>query len=305
MNDILSTKHYGRIFLYTMAATALLLIVIRYFVLPIWDSTLATGWIGIVAKITDSLTVSIIVTVSVALFIRWLTPESLRKTQIEVVAPREIRSLLIGAAEKSKTWTYRGACGRYTRVTTLTRMAEAAKREKSRREVRISVLDPGNDKLCVAYASYRNTFADDSRNELWSSGSVRQEVVATILSALCSEFRMLDINVYLLSFISVFRVDISDEFVVVTKEDPKADALRAERGTFYYSSFFDETKLYQSQSTKVELDPGINSFARNSIDGERVKSLLEQLGILSEAQLLTINFDKVASLIKDSKDPYK
>lgn len=304
MNEIIRMKHYGRTFLIAMGLGILFSLSVRYFVIPKFDPSLALGITGIIAKLIESLTFSLTCTVLIALTVYYWTPQILRGKEIEVIGPKEIRPMLMEATGKTKRWIYKGSCGRYTRASTLPRLADSAKRKRMRHDIEISVLDPSDDALCEAYASYRRGFEKNEYGSGWTVTRVREEVLATILSVLKDDYRSLDTKVYLVRQFSTFRLDITDEFVVVTREDPKAGALRAERGSFYYESFIEDARVYQKQGKSLPMiGISLGSDGRH-IGCEEVREATQKLGLLGDDQLETTNFDSVLALLTKSADPY-
>ena len=83
----------------------------------------------------DNLAVSLFLAVFLGAFVFWLTPSIVKRSVIEVIEPKQINPLLKVAATGTRSWLYKGACGRYTRATTIPKLAEAARIEGIGRDI--------------------------------------------------------------------------------------------------------------------------------------------------------------------------
>ena len=223
---------------------------------------------------------------------------------MDVIAPKEIGPLLKKATSDSKTWIYKGACGRYNRATTIPMMASAARQQGIGRDIRMTLLDPINEQLCDEYSIYRRSLKSAKYGSKWTKEKVQQEVIATVLSALRfkHEEPLLRIEIYLTNHFSAFRVDISDEYAVVTKEDSDASGLRADKSTYFYDSYLDDCRLCERQSKKVDynhiipLDGDLNS--------KNIVPIIEKVFNCEMQNLKDLELDKIVAAINSPTDPY-
>ena len=228
MDEILSKQHYRRTFFGFVLLILLLALSARFFVLPYFDPELLLTITSLFGSLLDNLVVSLFLAVFIGAFVFWLTPSIVKRSVIEVVAPKQINSLLKTAANGTRSWIYKGACGRYTRATTIPKLAEAARIEGIGRDITICILNPKNDELCTAYATYRRSLKSAKSGTAWTCQVVQEEILATAITALKFQFSepQLRIRLFFVDHFSAFRLDISDLYVVVTKEDKEASALR-------------------------------------------------------------------------------
>ena len=152
MDEIFSKQHYRRTFFGIVALLLLLALVTRFFVIPYFEPTQVLTSSALLGSLLDNFVVSLFLAVFLGGFVFWLTPAIVKRSAIEVIAPRQINPLLKSAASATRNWVYKGACGRYTRATTLPKLAEAARIEGIGRDITICILNPKNDDLCAAYA---------------------------------------------------------------------------------------------------------------------------------------------------------
>lgn len=306
MQEILKKQHYRLSFYFIAGLIILLTICTRFFILPYFDETLSVSFMAFLSLLLNSLLVSLIVTIFIGSFVFWLTPEIIKRSVMEVVEPKEIGKLLKKASLDSRTWIFKGAAGRYTRAVTIPAMAEAARHGGIGRDIRLCLIDPADEKLCDEYATYRRSLKSAKASTPWDSTKVRNEVVATIVSTLITKHEepLLRIEIHLINHFSAFRLDISDYYVVVTKEDKEAAGLRADSGTYFYDSYIDDVRLTERQSKKVIFDDMTKIISRDAYDKDKLRAFIEDIKILSNADIQLLNLDAILKSIQDFKNPY-
>jgi hypothetical protein len=118
MDEILSKQHYRRTFFGVVTLVLALALIVRFFVIPWIDPVQKLTGAALLGSLLDNLVVSLLLAVFVGAFVFWLTPSIVKRSAIEVIAPKQINFLLKSATSATRSWTYKGACGRYTRATT-------------------------------------------------------------------------------------------------------------------------------------------------------------------------------------------
>lgn len=304
MESILKKKHYRNVFYGFVALLFLISVVLRYLVLPQFDNSLEASFLKFSASILDGFSISLLVSVLIGGFVFWVTPDIVKKSVMDVIEPKEIGPLLKKANSDSRSWIYKGACGRYTRATTLPMMAKSARQEGIGRDIRIILLDPNNDLLCDEYATYRRSLKSAKNGSLWTKSRVKEEVVATVISALRykHEEPLLRIEIHLINHFSAFRFDISDQYAIVTKEDSEAAGLKADKSTYFYDSYVDDSRLSERQSKRVLYNRKI------PLDGDlttsNIKELVIEIGVMDSNQLEDLDLEYVVNCINAPEDPY-
>jgi len=304
MDVILSKKHYRRSFFLVVALILALSFLTRFIAIPFFEPTEKVNLIQFYVTILDTLSTSLIITVFIGAFIFWLTPEIVKKSVMEVIEPKEINPLFKKAATETKTWINKGACGRYTRAVTLPSLAQSARHEGIGRDIRIILLDPAEMDTCEEYANYRRSLKSADTRGPWTKEKVQEEIIATILTALQlkSNEPLLTIVIHLTSNFSAFRLDISDSYVIVTKEDKEAAGLRADSGTYFYNSYKDETRLIERQSKKVIFDKPVNINKHTPLD-DLIKIIIDA-GILKDKEIELLSLENILNYITNPKEPY-
>jgi hypothetical protein len=115
------------------------------------------------------------------------------------------------------------------------------------------------------------------------------------------EEHLLDVDVFLKPMVSVFRFDMSDTALVITKEDPKEPALRSRHHSYFYDAFREDMRLSQRQGRQLPREePGVR---RTALSRDSVRDLLLRLGF--DATPLTDDLvDSVVAVAHDPRDPY-
>jgi hypothetical protein len=126
MDAIFSKPHYRRTFFVVVGLMLALALVIRFFVLPYFAPAQSLQGSALLSALLDNLAVSLFLTVFLGGFVFWLTPAIVKRSAIEVIEPKQINPLLKSAVGATRAWIYKGACGRYTRATTIPKLADAA-----------------------------------------------------------------------------------------------------------------------------------------------------------------------------------
>jgi hypothetical protein len=126
MDAIFSKPHYRRTFFVVVGLMLALALVIRFFVLPYFAPAQSLQGSALLSALLDNLAVSLFLTVFLGGFVFWLTPAIVKRSAIEVIEPKQINPLLKSAVGATRSWIYKGACGRYTRATTIPKLADAA-----------------------------------------------------------------------------------------------------------------------------------------------------------------------------------
>lgn len=303
MDEILRKTHYRSIFLLVVVLLLALCLTLRFYTIPFYDAaTRATASVFFVSLL-DNLAVSLFLTVFIGGFVFWLTPEIVKRSLIEVVDAKEINKLLKVGAAKTKAWTYKGACGRYTRATTLPKLADAARVDGMGRDITICILNPQNENLCAEYATYRRSLKS-GRDVNWTSQYVQEELIATAVAALRFSYSepLLRIRLYFVNHFSAFRFDICDDYVVVTKEEKEAAALSAQARSYFYDSYKDDVRLTERQG--MELKCCGKLVFDGVVDDAKLREAISCASFFDATKLDELNVERILQCINQPADPY-
>src|SRR6185369_1432352 len=97
-----------------------------------------------------------------------------------------------------------------------------------------------------------------------------------------------------------FRLDLSDQYVVITKEDPQAPGMRADKGSYFYQAYLDDLRLTFDQGRILPRAP--SSFDPADLTPATVRGLFTNIGLslaVSDSVLA-----QVVELARASENPY-
>lgn len=280
MDEILNNVRLRNLFFVCAVGLAAVLAGLRYAVLPRLNPNLPGGATVTVAQFCDSLLTSLIATIAIGSFIFFVTPKVMRVAKIEPVDPKDINRLLREAALKSTRWTFKGGMGRYTRYETLPTLLRMGRDSGIPRRITLMLINPDESQACRSYASYREGLASATKGQQLTADTVRNQVLATIVAASRATVNesMVDIEIFLLNAWSVMRVDLSDQYVLVTGEDSREPGLRADSGTHFYKTYSKDLEFIARQARRLpKLELNISLEAPDD-----VPQLLRALDISSE-----------------------
>lgn len=226
------------IFIWAVSTAVSLLLIVRYLALPYFDSSLTQGIVPLIAKLLEDISTTIVVTVLIAAFLWYITPPRVRNSGAIIVEPRELKAQFSEALANSSEWRFFGGCGRYFRSAVLTEMTRRARMESTSKSVSAIVLNPDNDALCEQHSRYRAGTRRGAHEGNWTKIRVKQELLATIIVTKTVAHRegLIDAHIYVSNHYSSFRVDISRNCAIETREDASAPALRSDSGSYYFSA---------------------------------------------------------------------
>jgi hypothetical protein len=211
-----------------------------------WGAQFATS-------VIDNLAAGLIVALVGALLLLLIRTEEHVEEDISSLAPWNIRAALLEPLLETKNYRFRGRSGRFVRATVMPALDEAGRRETQRRVLSMLLPDPADEANLGSYAHYRNSLAFENRE--WTVDGIRVEIVATILKAayLANRNKFFEAHVYLKSDYAIFRMDMSDARLVMTREDPKWPGIICSGRSKFYASYEEEFRLEAEAAQELEL----------------------------------------------------
>lgn len=204
-------------------------------------------------------------------------------TDFAVVVPDDIGRVLSKSWQTTKRWRFKGGTGTYLRAATLPGLALRENRLNT--DVWVEILAPDDEGVCERYGVHRSRGPNRSTKngtDDWGANRVRIQSYATIVAAIWyTQYFKMRVNVALTSVISTLRYDLSDDFVMITREDPDARALSIRGGD---SSYFASTERELDMSFNEGRVLGIQKakkLPRNEIGADDVRAVLRQLSGLN------------------------
>ncbi|MFD6353140.1 hypothetical protein KHQ06_07445 [Nocardia tengchongensis] len=187
------------------------------------------------------------------------------------------------ARRDTANWIYKGGTGTYLRAATLPFFLARVRAEQQLLNLRVEILDPGDEQLCEAEAQHRNSLqpSGDANGRPWTTDRIRKQSYATVLA--CSWYRaqseLLTIELALSAVVSTYRWDMSDSVVIMNQRGSNTPALLFERGKTQYSDLTRELALSYKQARHIPLgrDSELRPPAEPTI--VQVRRLLERLAL--------------------------
>lgn len=305
LEQLLDRRATRNIFFALIALAVIVLMGVRYFVLPDHDPSLSQGKLPFLAKILEDLSTTLIVTVAVTVLLKWLTPSRVRNSGATIIEPRELKYHFADALTSSNEWRFSGGCGRYFRSAVLKEMARRATLDSSHKAVTAIILNPENDALCEQHARYRAGTRRGKNEGIWTKTRVKQELLATIVLTKKSAYTsgLLRARILTSDHFSTFRVDISQACAIETREDPTAPALRSDSGSYFYDALADEHRLLAEQAREI-----VNGEAECHVvnDLSSLKAAIKAMDInLLALRLSDEDLAGILELIHNATNPYE
>lgn len=267
MDKIFSSKYIRTKFLYTVIITIILFYIIRYLILPSIDIPKSLS--DFLCSAIDKFNASLITAVIVGYFLYLMQIEE-KKRELEFTdAGDEIEKYLSRGRQATETWRFTGGLGRYTKQTTIPQLSKIASENRRTISVELIMINPFNQNLLDKYIAFRISVEKEKNKQYWTPEIVQTEILATIITAFYYRKlnQFLNISVYIKDFFTLSRMDISSDFAVITREDPKIPSVVAKKGAYLFQHYSEEFQQVLRQSKKLEyLFPNSISPSRSEIE---------------------------------------
>lgn len=202
---------------------------------------------------------------------------------VQLLYGAEIDQAHATARRDTDTWIYKGGTGTYLRAETLPFFLRRVRAEQHLLNMRVEILDPGDEELCRIEAQYRNSLqpGGDEHGRPWTVDRIRKQSYATVLA--CAWYRqqseLLTIELALSSRVTTYRWDMSDSVVIMNQRGANTPALLFERGKTQYSDFTRELALSFKQGRAVPMNRDSQLRAPQEPTTQQVRALLDGLGL--------------------------
>jgi hypothetical protein len=230
-------------------------------------------------------------------------------SMVRVLSGANVGQVLAEARRGTDRWIFKGGTGTFLRAVTLPECVAAARREKRTLLVRLEIVDPTNEEVCDRYARFRRSVSNgpDGIGEVWTLDRTRKEAFATILAACWyrERFGLLDIDIGLSTVMTTFRWDLSAHCVLITQDDPRAQALMFEHGRVFYDhwSIWLLTSLEQARRVPIEQARSVPLSDEPTV--EEVRKVFDVLGLALPRSFSDRDVVDVAMKALRAKNPYE
>ena len=310
LERLLQGKHAVRGLFIVLVGAACLSVMFKFLALPLLsDVTQPIGpfkdpGANIVSYSIDALVQTLLSTFLLASFFLFLVPEEVRSAQVEIIDPRDISGALTEHLRQTDQYWFRGRSARWFRSNVLPVLTEQARADGRTKSICVLLPDPCNATLMRNYADYRNSINFKGKVTNWTSWDIQKEIASAIVSIAHahSVSTLIDARVGLLDNYSLLRSDITSKSAILTREDPKAPAIRCRAGSALYDTYKEEILQGVTQGKEVQFnEPSLKSRA---LDALFVKEVINLAGM----QDIDKDEDKVQQILAsvvEPHDPYK
>ena len=206
------------------------------------------GW-KLVSDILVALTTSAAFAFASAAFLYFFTDPFDLDASTQVL-PKDIGPALDALASNAAHYKLNVRTGRHFRADVLPVLSQKARKQRMPMRIEVILLDFRNSSMCRRYAEYRK----------YETDYVQYEILATIIKLIeaSNANPFLEIELYLSSRLSTFRLDGSNDEVIITREDAADYAARYSRSNPNYAAFMNEFSWVQKEAQRVPDDAATN-----------------------------------------------
>jgi len=298
VKDILKSPTKIRIYFLLLTIFLILLIVTNYYLLPkafvffgySYDGVFPSFMNNIIALVSSSLLASG--------FFWFVTPSGLDSSDVNVIASHDIKDTLSSMLDKTERFYYYGHTARWNRSVAFPKILEQANDSRSTKFIELIILDPDDEKACRFYASFGHGNRNKGRN-IQSIRDVRIELLTTFLYCLDSnKSPFIEFTLFVTDRVSISRLDISDNAILMTKPYHGDPALHFPKKTFFYNSYKEEFNIAKQQCRKINLDK-----VQKNIKEENISEILHEAGFNTSYIDSTFTKELIQAL-SNIKKPY-
>jgi hypothetical protein len=243
---ILSSPYQRRV-IATFSIICILVLIAALFVIYFFAPE-TRGW-KLVSDILVALTTSAAFAFASAVFLYFFTDPFDLEASTQVL-PKDIGPTLNTLASNAANYKLNVRTGRHFRADVLPLLSKKAREQRMPMRIEVILLDFRNQSMCRRYAEYRK----------YDTEYVQHEILATILMLIeaSNANPFLEIELYLSSRLSTFRLDGSSDEVIITREDAVDYAARYSRSNPNYAAFMNEFSWVQKEAERMQDDPTTN-----------------------------------------------
>ncbi len=298
IQDLQKSPHKLKMFLLYSIIGLLILITLNFILLPYIFDNKIPSFDKTLTDIFNNLTALVSSSIATVLFLLLITPKVLNESEVNIINPHDLRNTLDSITKKTESFTYYGHIARWSRSVTLAKLLKEANEEHITKSIDLIILNPNNKKLITYFANFGHGERGKG-NDVKSAKQVKVELFITILTVYnYNQESFLNINLYLSSHISLFRMDLTQNALVLTKPYSTEPALLFYKDTFFYKSYKEEIKIAKEQSKQLFFDFNFKKLNKNSC-----KDILNKMD-LDTTDLLDDDITIIMDGIKKPVSPY-
>ncbi|MER9560672.1 hypothetical protein [Mesorhizobium sp. M0571] len=254
LSGIFSSRHQRRTFL--LASTLIIVVALALVWAIYFFSPETRGWNALISLLISVVASAVFAFVS-AIYISYFFLDPSEIEAKTLLLPQDIGQALRDVAMNAPNYKIYARTGRHFRAEILPILIEKARRDRHPIEIEVILLDFQDTDICKKYAAFRKTASFD--HQLWDRAYVQKEVMATILAltaAANEHAALIQVELFLSSRLSTFRIEGSSQEIIVTREDPKDMAARYLYSHRDHPAFVTEFNWVRDAATPVRKGKG-------------------------------------------------
>lgn len=210
------------------------------------------GWnliIGLLAGVIGSAIFALLST----FFMYYFFTDPFEADSSSQLLPQDIGASLRAMAQAATEYKLYVRTGRHFRSAILPLLVQRSQQHRMPISIEVVLLDFRDATICEKYAVYRRSSSFDGKT--WDVAYVQSEIMATILALLRETNDNIRIDLFLSKRLSTFRLDVTSDEVLVTREDPRDDASRYTRSHQRFSAYQQEFLWVKQDGSKIDFVP--------------------------------------------------
>ncbi|WP_336273162.1 hypothetical protein [Vreelandella indica] len=298
IKDIIKSPAKIRLYFITLAAFLALLIIANYYLLPkafvyfggVYEGAVLSFFNNMIALLGSSLLASG--------FFWFVTPSGLDSSDVNVIAPHDVKNILNSMLDKTERFYYYGHTARWNRAVAFPKILETANDSRTTKYIEALIIDPDSEDACKFYASFGHANRVKGRN-IRSVRDVRLELLTTTLVCLrINSSPFINFELSVTNKVAISRLDISDSALIMTKPYPGDPALHFPKDTFFYASYKEEFNIAKQQGRKINMEA-----SKIDISSENIKEILFEAGF--DVSYFDVDFERdLLHALNNIEKPY-
>ena len=274
IKDILKSPTKIRIYFILLTLFLFFLIIINYYTLPELFRNYGNSYSGALPSFINNIIALFGSSLLASGFFWLITPSGMESSDVNVIASHDINSTLSSMLYKTERFYYYGHTARWNRIATFPKILEQANYSRSTKYIELIILDPENEDTCQFYASFGYGNRNKGR-KIQSVRDVRIELLTTFLCCLeNNKSPFISFDLYVTDKVSISRLDISDNSLLLTKPYHGDPALHFPKGTFFYNSYKEEFNIAKKQCKKINLN-----IRKREINKDNIHEILHDISL--------------------------
>lgn len=187
----------------------------------------------IVAVLVEIVAGSVIIIAFYGLYVYFIGASTVVR-EVNVTRPQDISERMRTLPIDVRHYMFWGRSGSFFRSYPLLELDKQAREKKRSISIEVLLPDPDDERLVMSYRDILKALGETPGDNPLLSNVLATCMACAIVS---SNNKHLDVRIHLSRFLPAFRVDLSDNGVILTQDDKKKSALYFEYASEFYDMF--------------------------------------------------------------------